>query len=306
MIATPLRLLTAAIVAAAALAVLLAGFALEPWGFAKLAVAAGAMATLAWFYSARRPDRRLAVTLEGTALLLVLTAACAILSYAAIATGRPLADETYAAWDRALGVDWEAFLLFTAERPLFAQVLSFAYASSLAQIVSIVLLLGLGGREIALQRFLLAYAVSALMVVVVSGIAPAIGPYVHYGAPPLLEAFSPEAGVWHLAHFEALRAGTFTVFDLAQTEGLVTFPSFHTALAVLSVWAAWGSVWLRWPALVLNVFVVIGTVPVGGHYVVDLVAGGAAALAAIGVAHRLVPGAARTRAASALAMAAET
>lgn len=291
MTATPLRILSAAIVAAAVLAVLQAGFALEPWGFVKLGVAAGSMALLARFYTVRRPDRRLATTLEGTALLLVLTAACAVLSYASLATGRPLVDETYAALDRAIGFDWEAFLLFTAERPLFARILAVAYASSLAQIVTVVLLLGLGGRDVVLQRFLVAYAVSAIVVVVVSGVAPAVGPYVHYGAPPLLGAIDPEAGVWHLVHFEALRAGTFAVFDLAQTEGLVTFPSFHTALAVLCVWAVWGFARLRWPVLVLNVLVVIGTVPFGGHYVVDLIAGGAAALAAIVIADRVVRGA---------------
>ncbi|WP_349371179.1 phosphatase PAP2 family protein [Salinarimonas sp.] len=286
MLATPLRLITAAMVAAAAACIPLAGFALEPAGFLKLAGTAGAMLALAWFYTVRRPDPRLARTLEGTALLLVLTAAGAVMSYAAIAAGLPLRDETYAAWDRALGFDWVAFLAFAAERPLLAQILIAAYHSSLIQIVTIVLLLGLSGRQLALERFLTAYAVSALVVIGVSGLAPAIGPYVHYAPDPALMRMTAEAGVWHLTHFEALRAGTFAVFDLAQTEGLVTFPSFHTALAVLTIWAAWGVAWLRWPALALNLCVIAGTLPEGGHYLVDLVGGAAAALLAVAVASR--------------------
>lgn len=155
------------------------------------------------------------------------------------------------------------------------------------QIITLVVLLGLTGRLLELERFLFAYAVSAVAVVVVSGLAPAIGPYVHLAPDPALMRMMAEAGVWHLTHCEALRAGTFTVFDFSRTEGLVTFPSFHTALAVLTVRYAWSMPRLRWPAFALNVCVVVGTLPEGGHYLVDLIGGGAAAWAAIAVANRV-------------------
>ena len=67
----------------------------------------------------------------------------------------------------------------------------------------------------------------------------------------------------------------------ATIEGLITFPSFHTALAVVTAWAFWGTRYIAGPTLVLNLTVIASTVPVGGHYFVDVFAGAAIAGARI-------------------------
>ena len=69
--------------------------------------------------------------------------------------------------------------------------------------------------------------------------------------------------------------------------GLITFPSFHAALGVIFARAFWSVPWLRWPALAVNLLMIAATPVNGGHYFVDVAAGGAVACVAIWAAERL-------------------
>jgi membrane-associated phospholipid phosphatase len=79
-----------------------------------------------------------------------------------------------------------------------------------------------------------------------------------------------------------LRSGPAAVLDFRKMEGLVTFPSFHTVLAIITAYAFRGFRLLALPALVLNGAVIVSTLPEGGHYLVDVLAG--ALIAAAGIA----------------------
>lgn len=63
------------------------------------------------------------------------------------------------------------------------------------------------------------------------------------------------------------------VFDLAQMQGLVSLPSYHTAMALFFVQA------MRWtrPGMLiiglLNLLMIVSTPTEGGHYLIDVVAG---------------------------------
>jgi membrane-associated phospholipid phosphatase len=75
-------------------------------------------------------------------------------------------------------------------------------------------------------------------------------------------------------------------------KGLVGFPSFHTAQAVIVAWYARRLGILFYPFLVLNILVIISTPIQGGHHVVDVMGGFAVAAFAIwltsGVTNRLM------------------
>jgi membrane-associated phospholipid phosphatase len=78
----------------------------------------------------------------------------------------------------------------------------------------------------------------------------------------------------------ALRLGSKTIVDFSENVGLITFPSFHAAMAVLFALAAWSHPWLRWPFALLNAIMLVATITHGGHYLVDVLAGCAIALVA--------------------------
>lgn len=287
MTTTPMRAMTAAMIPVAGAVAMGAGFQITTGSMLKVAAASCGMVLFAWIYTALRPRPKIARPLEAVALLLVFNASAGVLSYGAVAVNMPLQDPLFSTLDETLGFDWAGFLAFASGTPLLPSMLIAAYHSSILQIIILVAGLGFLGRVATLDRFLLAYALTAVTVIFVSMFLPAIGPYAYNAPDPSIMGMTADAGIWHLAHFEALRAGSFTTLDLGEIEGLITFPSFHTALAVLTIWAAWNVPFMRWPALLLNAFLIVGTLPEGGHYLVDLFAGAAIAALAIAVAKRV-------------------
>ena len=70
-------------------------------------------------------------------------------------------------------------------------------------------------------------------------------------------------------------------------EGLIAFPSYHTANAILFVWALWPLRLLRPVMLALNALLIASTPLAGAHYLVDLIGGALVAAGAIFLTSRL-------------------
>jgi membrane-associated phospholipid phosphatase len=71
-----------------------------------------------------------------------------------------------------------------------------------------------------------------------------------------------------------LRDGTLRTISLDNSsEGLVVFPSFHTTLAVLCIFAARPLRILKIPLLALNLLIILSSPAEGAHYFVDIIAG---------------------------------
>ncbi|HJU31520.1 MAG TPA: phosphatase PAP2 family protein [Hyphomicrobiaceae bacterium] len=256
----------------------------RPTGTAWLAILAvsAAAAGLGYLYSTVRRDDRLSALAFAAAYLIAYTLAGATLSYIGTSLGLPLLDANLARIDTALGFDWLATLEFVDRRPLLGAALRFSYASSMAQVVFALIVLAATRQFVRLGDFLALFTITSLTTVLLSSLLPAAGAFVHYDPPATLrDVVGADAGIWHLKHFTALRSGAMHTIDAAAIEGLVTFPSFHTALAVVTAWAFWRTRFLASAAIGLNALVIASTVPVGGHYLIDVLAGGALAAAAI-------------------------
>jgi len=95
---------------------------------------------------------------------------------------------------------------------------------------------------------------------------------------------------WHYPiTLQHLRDGSISDLGANVLEGIVAMPSFHAASAVLLFWFYGKLAYLRWPFWTLNFFMWMSAVPVGGHYLVDVVAGTAIALCAIYQVERCGP-----------------
>ena len=66
-------------------------------------------------------------------------------------------------------------------------------------------------------------------------------------------------------------------------QGIVTMPSYHTVMAVLFTYAFRGTGLIGYGIATLNLVMLLSIPPIGGHYLVDMLAGGALALGAIAV-----------------------
>lgn len=215
-----------------------------------------------------RRDARLAALIRAALQLLLFTKVAAIVSYLVVATNAPLIDARLQAWDLALGFDWPAVHAAVMQRPWLKAMLAWAYASGLVQIGVLIALLALTGRTAQLAEFMLLFIVNTLVTVALSGPFPALG----YAMPP---------------HFEMLRSGAMQVIALGQTQGLISIPSLHAAIGVLLIHASRGLGGLQLPFVLLNLVMIASTPTEGGHYLVDVIAGVAMAVATIGALRRL-------------------
>ena len=264
------------------LAMIATGFRLVGNGTAVVAVVSASAWGLGYFYSTIRPDARLAALGFAASYLIPFTVLAAILSYVGTSLDRPLLDAQFARADAALGLDWLAVLSFTDGHPAFGRTLRAAYHSSMLQMVSVFIILA-GTRQLdRLGGFLTLFTATGIITILASIMFPAAGAFVLYNPPAeLRDVVGQAAGIWHLEHFEALRSGAMRTIRLNAVEGLITFPSFHTALAIVTTWAFWRTYYLALPVLGINILVIASTVPVGGHYFVDVFAGAAIAAACI-------------------------
>ena len=258
--------------------IVLAGWSVSGRGLAVLALGVGACLAPLSFGRYRR-DPRIATTTLFCALLLTFQAGAATLSYLVAGTNAALVDASLDAWDRALGFDWLALQAWLQAHPVMQAVLGVAYASGLLQLVFVVVFLGLTGRRERLEEFMLLFIAATLLTIVASGAFPAAGAWKFYAAPGSFDLSS-------LSHFEPLRDGSLRDIALDRMQGLISIPSLHSAMAVLLVHA------VRESRIVAPVFVgldlaMLASTPIdGGHYLVDVLAGIALALALVWLSRR--------------------
>lgn len=248
----------------------------------------GGMLVLAWIYTEKRPNPLIAAGARAAGFLVLFTMLLATMSYLGTSLALPLWDARFAALDRALGFDWTAHLAFVTEHRWLELALEVAYHSSLPQVAIVVVALTASGRTERLGRFTLLFAATATVVIVISAIAPAAGAYAWHQPVSSLTAALRDgaAGRWHLDDFFALRDGSLRTIPLGDLQGLVSFPSFHTALALVTLWALRPVRWLTAPAYALNGALILATLSIGGHYLVDVVGGAAVGIGAIAIVTR--------------------
>jgi membrane-associated phospholipid phosphatase len=232
-----------------------------------------------------RPDERVARLFRAAIELFLLSFLCGSLSYAATSLNRPLWDDVFIAWDQALGFDWRHWLDVLNEHPKINLVLALAYHSMWPQLVLVIVALVTVRDYRRLDVFLLAFGFSAVITVVIAGFMPALSPLAHFAITP---ADHPNIVLAVPREFEAqalaLRDGSMRLIELGEAQGLVTFPSFHTVVAVLLLLGFRHVPYLRWVSLVLNVLMLISIPIEGSHYLVDLIAGIGVAWLAWGLA----------------------
>ena len=237
------------------------------------------------YRSAKAPKRRSPIVvfmLGSIAQGVLITGVMAPLTYVAASAALPLQDANLHAIDQALGLDWRGYLAFVDERPLLSALLAKAYAMIGSQVLIVPLLLASLGRFCRLQQYTLALALTLIATTVISIFVPAIGVYYHLGLTAADHPnITPATYLDCARDLPLVRDGLLRHLDLFQLAGIVTFPSFHAASAVLYAWALWPIRWVRPLVVIVNGAMLASTPIGGGHYFVDLMAGIAITVLAI-------------------------
>ena len=205
------------------------------------------------------------------------------LTYLITSADPPLRDALLANIDRALGFDWLRLLDATNSSPFLAALLARVYQTigPVAELVIIWLALTRHGERLA--EFIAILGLSTVGLCVGTWLVSAAGAFAYYEPLPQHFAnFAAFGDMWPFARtFTMLRNGSLSVIDLSALDGVVSFPSFHTVLGVMTVYALRDTIWLVIPVLLLNAAMIVSTMPVGGHHLIDVLAGAGLTLGAI-------------------------
>jgi membrane-associated phospholipid phosphatase len=269
--ALPAYALCAFVIVTGTLLVIVRGYSFDP------AILLHAIPTMALFLVAGYCARRIGIVqmagwFESSALTAAFGIFSTLLFCPLLGMSLPFADTLLAKADALLGFHWPDAARWVSERPSFTLFLAFFYKSLMWQPAGVLALLFITNRHDRGWQLVTAGMIVALMCGLGLFLLPAAGPVIHFGITPtgLFEHSQWQAGPTIIRIKEGYR-----VIDDAVAGGLVSVPSFHTAAALMFIWATWPTKF-RLPFLLLNVGQIVSTVVIGAHYLIDVLAGLAA------------------------------
>jgi membrane-associated phospholipid phosphatase len=214
----------------------------------------------------------------------------ALLSYFTARLGLPLHDATLIAIDRFFGFNWLGYVQWVNASPLLSWMANFAYYSFSTQIFIFLILLPMYKQFTRTQHFVIIILFSGVTTVLLAALYPAIAGYIYYDIDALHEFpnIDPQGGLVHKNIMLGLHDHSLTTLSF-PLYGIITFPSFHAALAVLLTYASLPFRRFRWVIIPLNIAMIFATPVAGGHYMVDVVAGVAIGFLAVYIALRILP-----------------
>lgn len=245
------------------------------WPLVKIITSATGIATQATFL-AEIPLKALA-----------FGGAANLLTYFLAASGVHLYDDFIAQADGRLGFDWPAACRWTAAHPSILAVLRSAYSLLLIESGIVLYIIAVFYPDRA-RRFCTALIASTALTIVIAQILPAVGPFGTFSGLGLPTAcFSDPTALQGADQFLKLRTGGMESIDITAISGLIAFPSYHAAAAVLLTYFMRGVPVLFVCALAINTAMIAATPVVGGHYMSDILGGIAVAFATIWLIERL-------------------
>jgi hypothetical protein len=240
-------------------------------------------------YTWIRPDPYIGPVAGGLAVVCWGGLVAGMSALAGLRAGAPLIDTTLAHVDAMLGIDVPAGIAWISSHFAVAVLLDIAYISTVPLVFVAVVGLGWSGHYGRMWELGFSFAGSAAVIVLVAAMMPAIGTFTHYRiSADTIGGLPPGAGRYFVPIFDAFRSGAVDTVDIRQMSGVVEFPSFHAAMAIMLAYSVRGMRWVSWPAWIWCGVTLVSTIPIGGHYFVDL-PGGALVWAAFAAGFARLP-----------------
>lgn len=250
----------------------------------NMAVALQVLLILAAFWLRWRGSPRLATAMEAIALLLAASVAATFLTALLATTAFPYRDALLESADRAIlpGFSWIDMVAMLRGHGGIVATMCSVYGTLLWQPFVLVAALAMTGRNPATWRFVRSWLLALTACVAIFPLVPAVGAHVFHH---LSQSDTPGLSVaiaWRQVEIlEALRNGSLHVLGSRSLAGIVSFPSFHAAGAVLLAWGYARLPVIGVPFVLLNIAMCLTAPLIGSHYFIDLAGGIAIALVAI-------------------------
>ena len=219
-------------------------------------------------------------------LYLAITCFCGVLAaYAVQRFAFPLQDQFFANVDMALGVKWFDMVYWVDSRPAIQMIFHMAYDSMGVQIALPVVILAFANRLGELRVYLLAFVIALTVTTIAAAFLPAASPIALVDRATFsVMRFTGATPLDNLMHLRT--AGPLLLTNALG--GIVTFPSFHATIAILTPLTLRRYRRLFIALLILDAAMLCGTVTEGAHYVSDVLAGIGVAFCAYLLAMRII------------------
>jgi hypothetical protein len=244
---------------------------------------------LGQFYRRVRINEPIAVLATVSALLLMMFHSAMALNYMYLPYAYFGFDQQLANIDASIGYVWSDFVTYAADYKFLTDALRVVYTSSFEQILLAILILGLASKIHDLYVFLITLTLSLLICISVWSLFPSSSTVTFQ---PLAEDVAKQLDLIVNATLgeELVRLSVegINTYPPKKLEGLIGFPSFHTVMLVLTVYAVRNVKVAFFPALLWNLAMFPALLIHGAHNLVDMFAGLAVAAFSIYCAKKIV------------------
>jgi len=210
----------------------------------------------------------------------LLTNTLALLILIAGRSHRPFVDRTLFIIDSSAHFSTASIVHLAARLPPLNLTLDLAYNLLPLLMVAAVLIPALAGRAETSRRYIAGIVLAAIVTAALYALWPAVGPWT-------TESIVPNKQQVDVAAYMARLSSSGPVQIDMVNSGIVSFPSFHVVLAILSAVALSSIHRLRFWAWLLCALVCLSAITTGWHYGVDVLGGALLASASIFAARRI-------------------
>lgn len=265
------------------------GIRVDYAGYLVCVLAGAGVFILGQIYRKSGRDFRIAAALTSGGLFILFTLAASVFNYMFLPVAFPAIDHVLFSVDAAFGYSWAGIVLWAATHPWIGTILFFVYATSLPQLLVIVLTLGFTGRERQLHHFLVTGVLGAFASIVFWIFFPTFGPSAYVQLPQWISQAIPLAvDNGYGQELNRLAAEGVSYLSPKNVLGLIGFPSFHIFMAAMSVWFV-PRHWLAMAVILpLNLLMLPAVLVQGGHHLSDIFGGLVAFVIVCAVSGRLL------------------
>lgn len=258
------------------------GANLDWLGYARILTICLGMVGVGLYYRLKKRSEKIGAATMATGVFLLFSLSISLFNYLLLPVWRDPIDPALNLVDQWIGYHWPSMIAWAAEHPVVNEATRIGYISTMPQIASLLILLGLSGQVRNLHILLVSVAITATFAVCFWSIFPSMGPIGLFDLPQDLEqTATPFVGSAYGKELRHLFAFGPELISPKDVKGLIGFPSYHIVLSMLAIYAARNLKWVFLIYIVLNLLIVPGIFFHGGHHLVDLPAG--LLLAAVGI-----------------------
>jgi len=199
--------------------------------------------------------------------------ACGAIAMLELRFGLPLADPMLWSLDRSIGFNGIAVvdMLVRQGHWIFA-IMAPSYNYTVPLFFAGLIILSLMGERVEAWRAAFCFVGTLLTTCIIAIAVPAKG-LAMWAPQELLDRLPPVAMRSFWPHFDEFYFGADPVLRLQAIDGVVSYPSFHCVVGflVLAMWRK--NIWTLIASGTWLAFMLLATLPGGGHYLIDLIAG---------------------------------